>query len=86
MVKNDLYGMLRDLPNLPVQIADANWIKKIDSDLRDQVEDGDDGEASGGGFVEDPSKLRRRSEQAERRREKKTETMRRLRAEGRIEG
>ena len=84
MIKHDLYGMLRDLANLPSQIADPNWIQKIDSDLRAQVEV-DDGEAGGGGgFVEDPSKLRRRTEQAEQRREKKTETMRRLRAEGRV--
>ena len=84
MIKHDLYGMLRDLANLPSQIADPNWVQKIDWDLRSQVED-DDGEAGGGGgFVEDPSKLRRRTEQAEQRREKKTETMRRLREEGRI--
>ena len=82
MIKHDLDGMLRDLANLPSQIADPNWIQKIDSDLRVQVED-DDGEDAGGGFVEDPSKLRRRTEQAEQRREKKTATMRRLREEGR---
>jgi hypothetical protein len=84
MIKNDLYAMLKDLADLPSQIADPNWIRKIDSDLRAQVED-DDGEDSAGGFVEDPSKLRRRTEQAEQRREKKTETMRRLRAEGRVQ-
>ena len=82
MVQHDLYAMLKDLANLPSQISDPNWIQKIDGDLRDQVQD-DDGEAAGGGFVEDPSKLRRKTEQAERRREQKTQVMRRLRAEGR---
>jgi len=82
MVKHDLYAMLKDLANLPSQIADPNWIEKIDSDLRAQVE-GDDEEETGRGFVEDPSGLKRRAEQAERRREKKTETMRKLREEGR---
>jgi hypothetical protein len=82
MVKHDLYGMLRDLANLPSQISDPNWVEKIDGDLRSQVGD-DDEEDSAGGFVEDPSKARRRSEQAERRREKKTETMRRLRSKER---
>ena len=79
MIKHDLFAMLKDLASLPSQIADPNWVEKIDGDLRDQVQD-DDGEAAGGGFVEDPSKLRRQTEQAERRREKKTESMRRLRA------
>ena len=83
MVQHDLYAMLKDLANLPSQIADPNWVQKIDSDLRDQVED-DDGEDSAGRFVEDPSRLRRRTEQAEQRREQKTESMRRLREEGRI--
>jgi hypothetical protein len=83
MVKNDVYAMLKDLAHLPSQIADPNWIEKIDSDLRAQVDD-DEGEDTGGGFVEHPSGLRRQAEQAERRREKKTETMRKLRAEGRI--
>jgi hypothetical protein len=82
MIKHDLYGMLKDLANLPSQISDPNWVQKIDGDLRSQVVD-DDEEDSAGGFVEDPSKLRHRTEQAERRREKKTETMRRLREEGR---
>jgi ribosomal protein S21 len=84
MIKHDLFAMLRDLANLPSQISDPNWVQKIDSDLRDQVEDGDDREVSAGGFVEDPSTERRRTEQAERRRERKTETMRKLREEGRI--
>jgi hypothetical protein len=79
MIKHDLYGMLRDLANLPSQISDPNWVQKIDGDLRSQVGDVDD-EDSVGGFVEDPSKARRRSEQAERRREKKTEAMRKARA------
>jgi hypothetical protein len=83
MIKNDLYAMLKDLADLPSQIADPNWIKKIDPDLRDQVEEDDESDAAGG-FAEDPSRLRRRAEQAERRRQKKTETMRKLRAEGRI--
>jgi hypothetical protein len=83
MIKDDVCAMLKDLANLPSQIADPNLVQKIDSDLRAQVE-GDDGEDTGGGFVEHPSVLRRQAEQAERRREKKTETMRKLRAEGRI--
>jgi hypothetical protein len=83
MIKHDLFAMLRDLANLPSQISDPNWTERIDSDLRDQVEDDDDGKAGGGGFVEDPSKVRRQAEQAEQRREKKTESMRRLREEGR---
>jgi hypothetical protein len=84
MVKHDLYGMLRDLASLPSQIADPDWVKKIDSDLREQVEEDDDGEDAGGGFVEHPSELRRRAEQAERRREKKTQVMRKLREELRV--
>jgi hypothetical protein len=83
MVKHDLYAMLKDLASLPSQISDPNWVQKIDSDLRSQVED-DDEEDSAGGFVDDPSKVRRQAEQAERRREEKTESMRRLREEGRI--
>jgi hypothetical protein len=86
MIKNDLYAMLKDLADLPSQIADPNWIRKIDSDLRDQGEDDDDEKDSAGGFVEDPSKVRRQAEQAERRREQKSQTMRRLRAEGRMHG
>lgn len=38
----------------------------------------------GGGFIAHPSGLRRQAEQAEKRREKKTEAMRKLRKEGRI--
>jgi hypothetical protein len=38
MIKHDLHAMLKDPANLPSQIADPNWIKKIDSDLREQVE------------------------------------------------
>ena len=38
MIKHDLCRMLKDLAHLPSQIADPNWIKKIDSDLREQVE------------------------------------------------
>jgi hypothetical protein len=83
MIKHDLYRMLRDLANLPSQISDPNWVQKIDWDLRDQVEDG---EAAGGGFGPDPLSARRRKEQAEQRREKKTETMRRLGEDGRIKG
>lgn len=79
MVKHDLYGMLKDLANLPSQIADPNWVQKIDGDLRDQVEDDDGEDSASGQFVEDPSRLRRRTEQAERRREQKTATMRELR-------
>jgi hypothetical protein len=86
MIKNDLYAMLKDLADLPSQIADPNWIRKIDSDLRDHGEDDDDEKDSAGGFVEDPSKVRRQAEQAERRREQKSQTMRRLRAEGRMHG
>jgi hypothetical protein len=84
MIKHDLYGMLRDLASLPSQITDPNWQAQIDSDLRDQVEDDDHEEDSAGRFVEDPSTVRRRTEQAERRRRQKTEAMRRLRAEGRV--
>jgi hypothetical protein len=82
MVKHDLYAMLKDLTNPPSQIADPNWMQKIDSDLRSQVEDNE--EDTGEGFVEHPSELKRQAEQAERRREKKTEAMRKLREEGRI--
>ncbi|MET0502676.1 MAG: hypothetical protein ABW172_14240 [Candidatus Binatia bacterium] len=80
MIKHDLYAMLRDLASLPSQVADPDWMKKIDSDLRDQVKDE---EVAGGGFVPDPSSARRRTEQAERRRAQKTAVMRKLRVEGR---
>jgi hypothetical protein len=86
IIKHNLYAMLKDLANLPSQISDPNWVQKIDSDLRDQGEDDDDEKDSAGGFVEDPSKVRRQAEQAERRREQKSQTMRRLRAEGRMHG
>jgi hypothetical protein len=81
MIKDDVRAMLEDPANLPNQIVDANWVQKIDPDLRSQV-GRDDGEDTEGGFVEHPSGLRRRAEQAERRREKKTEAMRKLREEG----
>ena len=83
MVQHDLYAMLKDLANLPSQIADPNWVEKIDGDLRAQVQDDDEESDAAGGFVEDPSKVRRRTEQAERRREQKTATMRELREKGR---
>ena len=51
-----------------------------------RCKDGDDGEAAGGGFVEDPSKLRRQTEQAERRREKKTESIAQTPRGGSLEG
>jgi hypothetical protein len=73
MIKDDVCAMLKDLANLPSQIADPNWVQKIDSDLRAQVDD-DEGEDAGGGFVAHPSGLRRQAEQAQERRRKKTET------------
>jgi hypothetical protein len=86
MIKNDLWGMLEELANLPGQIGDPDWVQKIDPDLRSQVEDDDSEDAGGGGFVAHPSGLRRQAEQAEKRRAKKTETMRKLRAQGRVKG
>jgi hypothetical protein len=84
MIKDDVCAMLKELANLPGRIADPDWLLKIDPDLRSQVE-GDAGEGdAGGGFVAHPSELRRQAEQAEHRRQKKTETMRKLREEGRI--
>jgi hypothetical protein len=78
MIKADLCAMLEELADLPFRISDPNWIEKIDADLR--VED--DGES--GGRVADPSGIRRKDEQAKRRRQQKIETQRRRRAEGRI--
>jgi hypothetical protein len=84
MIRNDLWGMLEELANLPEQIGDPDRVQKIDPDLRSQVEDDDSEDAGGGGFFAHPSGLRRQAERAEKRRAKKTETMRRLRREGRI--
>jgi hypothetical protein len=78
LVKSSLSAMLEELADLPFRISDPDWAEKIDADLR--VED--DGES--GGRVTDPSEIRRKAEQAKRRRRQKTATMCRLRAEGRV--
>jgi len=79
MIKDGLCAMLSELSELPGRIADPEWFEKIDPDLRSQVEG--DGETE---RVTDPSEIRRKDEQSKRRRQNKTETMRKLRAERRI--
>jgi hypothetical protein len=61
-LKKMALSVLEELRNLPQRVADPNWLQEFDPDLRAQVE-GDDGENTGGGFVEDPSGLRRRAEE-----------------------
>jgi hypothetical protein len=61
LIKSSLSAMLEELSDLPSRISDPDWIQKIDADLR--VEG--DGES---GRVDDPSGLRRKAEQAKRRR------------------
>ena len=56
IIKDDVCAMLKDLANLPSQIADPNWVQKIDPDLRAQAE-GEDGEDAGG-LVEHPSAIK----------------------------
>ena len=78
LVKSSLSAMLEELSDLPRRVADPAWAEKIDPDLRSQVEG--DGETE---RVTDPSGIRRKNEQAKRRREQKTKAMRKARAEKR---
>jgi hypothetical protein len=77
-IKEDVYALLADLANLPSRCTDPDWVKKIDHDLVDQV----DGNPSARRMT--PEEVRAQAEQAKSRRQKKTETMRKLRAEGRV--
>jgi hypothetical protein len=79
VLREDLCKMLTELASLPREVTavgDDNWLSKIDGDLLEQV-DGDAPRAV------TPSQAKAQAAKAKIRREKKTETMRRLRAEGR---
>jgi hypothetical protein len=78
-IKEAFHGMLRELSELPSKVmnsGDSDWASKIDDDLKAQVDQAD--------VRIDPSKARAQAEQAKIRRQKKTQTMRELRARGRI--
>ena len=80
VLREDLCQMLSELANLPKEAmaaGDDNWIAKIDGDLLEQV----DGESPAPRIT--PEQAKAQAAKAKIRREKKTETMRKLRAEGR---
>ena len=79
VLREDLWGMLSELACLPKEVmavGDPNWMAKIDGDLLEQV----DGDAPG---RITPGQAKTQAAKAKLRREKKTETMRKLRAQGR---
>ena len=73
-LRQEACAQLTELATLPGQITDPNWVEKIDPDFLAQA----DGERP-----MPPSEIKHEQERAKRRREKKTQSMRRLRAAGR---
>ena len=71
-------AQLAELAELPRKVVDPNWIAKIDSDLRDQVD-------GGGGTPASPVEIKREADRAKVRREKQTQAARarRVKARGR---
>ena len=76
-VREDIHTLLTELSNLPGQVTDPNWFKKIDPDLRDQVD------GAGPEPRMTPVEAKAATAKAETRRKRKIETQRQRRAEGR---
>jgi hypothetical protein len=76
-LREHLCKLLVDLANLPAQLMDPNWVQKIDGDLLEQVNAAESREAR------TPKEAHAQAAKAKIRREQKTETMRKLRAERR---
>jgi hypothetical protein len=79
VLREDLCQMLSELASLPrevMAVGDGNWLAKIDADLLNQV----DGDAP---RRVTPTQAKAEAAKAKLRREKKTATMRKLRAQGR---
>src|SRR4029077_10868355 len=74
VVRERIHALLTDLSNLPAQVVDPNWLEKIDPDFRAQVD------GAGPREPRTPVEARVADQKAKIRREKKTATMRKLRA------